>query len=69
MTNAEIIIDGLQKIDNDYDAESIAYYINCPSSEDCTYDGNDNTPCCDCKIKWLRSNWCKIKWLRGNWED
>lgn len=55
MTNAEAIIQSLQEIDDEEVAMSVADYINCPSSNDCTYDGKDSSPCCDCKIKWLRS--------------
>lgn len=55
MTNAEALSDGLQKI-YDYEvAVCVVDYINCPSSDDCTYDGRDNSPCDECKLKWLES--------------
>lgn len=58
MTNAEVLIQGLNEIYDDDIAESVADYISCPSSPDCTYDGGkDHTPCTVCKIKWLRDEW------------
>lgn len=56
MKNAEMIIQALQEVGDDDVAESVADYINCPSSTDCTYDGNDSSPCLECKIRWLRSD-------------
>lgn len=58
MTNAEALIQGLQEINDDEIAEQVADYINCPSSDDCTYNGGkDHTPCTACKVKWLRDAW------------
>lgn len=58
MTNAESLIQGLQEIDEYEIAEQVADYINCPSSDDCTYDGGkDHSPCISCKVKWLRDEW------------
>lgn len=57
MTNAEVIIQGLQEIKDNDVAECVADYISCPSSLDCKYDGKDSTPCSECKIKWLRNEW------------
>lgn len=58
MTTAEALANGLQEINEDYIAESVADYINCPSSSECAYDGSkDHTPCTACKVKWLRSEW------------
>lgn len=37
--------------------DTVADYINCPSVDECEYDGNDNSCCTDCKIKWLRGEW------------
>lgn len=56
MTNAEALITDLELIDDDANAEYVADYIACPSSEDCTYDGKDNSMCTRCKVKWLRSD-------------
>lgn len=56
MTNAEAIIKDLQNIDDYEIAIFVAEYIACPSSDDCTYDGRDSSPCVDCKIRWLRSD-------------
>lgn len=55
MTNSDALIISLAEIHEDHIAEGVAHYINCPSSEDCTYDGRDSTPCVECKVKWLRS--------------
>lgn len=55
-TNADMLIDALQNVDDDEIAESVASYINCPSSDDCGYQGgSDHSPCIVCKAKWLRS--------------
>lgn len=55
-TNADMLIDALQNVDDDEVAESVAPYINCPSSDDCGYQGgSDYSPCIACKTKWLRS--------------
>lgn len=55
-TNADMLIDALQNVDDDEIAESVASYINCPSSDDCGYQGgSDHSPCIACKTKWLRS--------------
>lgn len=55
-TNADMLIDALQNVDDDEVAESVASYINCPSSDDCDYQGgSDHSPCIVCKTKWLRS--------------
>ena len=55
-TNADMLISALQNVDNDEVAESVASYINCPSSDECGYQGgSDDSPCIACKIKWLRS--------------
>ena len=56
MTNAETIIVDLKNVDDYEIAIFVADYINCPSSDDCTYDGRDSSPCTDCKIRWLRSD-------------
>jgi len=56
VTNAEALIQGLQEVEDDEVVVFVADYINCPSSDDCKYDGKDNSPCCDCKVKWLRGN-------------
>ena len=57
MTNAEAIIQALKNIEDDEIAESVAEYINCPSCDDCTYQGGDNSMCTECKITWLRGKW------------
>lgn len=57
MTNAEVLIHDLQMIDNDEAVESVADYINCPSSDDCKFDGKDHTPCVACKVRWLKAKW------------
>lgn len=55
-TNADMLIDALQNVDDDEVAELVAPYINCPSSDDCGYQGgSDYSPCIACKTKWLRS--------------
>ena len=55
-TNADMLIDALQNIDDDEVAESVVSYIDCPSSDDCDYQGgSDHSPCIACKTKWLRS--------------
>jgi len=55
-TNADMLIDALQNVDDDEVAESVASYIDCPSSDDCGYQGgSDYSPCIACKTKWLRS--------------
>lgn len=55
-TNADMLIDALQNVDDDEVAESVTPYINCPSSDDCGYQGgSDHSPCITCKMKWLRS--------------
>ena len=55
-TNADMLISALQNVDDDEVAESVASYINCPSSDECSYQGgSDDSPCIACKIKWLRS--------------
>ena len=42
----------------DFEKQIIADYIDCPSSEDCKYDGgNDHSCCTECKIKYLESEW------------
>lgn len=58
MTNAEALIQGLQKIDEGDIAEQVSDYISCPSSSECGYNGSkDNSHCTPCKIKWLRAEW------------
>ena len=57
MTNAEVIANDLQKIDDDEVAEFVADYIACPSSDDCKFDGADSSPCTGCKTKWLQQEW------------
>lgn len=55
-TNADMLIDALQNVDDDEVAELVTSYINCPSSDDCGYQGgSDQLPCIACKMKWLRS--------------
>lgn len=55
-TNADMLIDALQNVDDDEIAELVSSYINCPSSDDCGYQGgSDHSPCIVCKAKWLRS--------------
>lgn len=55
-TNADMLIDALQNVDDDEVAELVTSYINCPSSDDCGYQGgSDQSPCIACKMKWLRS--------------
>lgn len=55
-TNADMLISALRNVDDDEIAESVASYINCPSSDECGYQGgSDDSPCIACKIKWLRS--------------
>lgn len=56
VTNAEAIIQGLQNIEEDEVAVSVANYIACPFSVNplCEYDGNVNSCCIDCKIEWLK---------------
>lgn len=58
MTNAEAIVQGLEAINDDDAAMSVADYIGCPSVYPCAYDGgNNHEPCIECKIKWLRDKW------------
>lgn len=55
-TNADMLIDALQNVDDDEVAESVASYIDCPNSDDCGYQGGgDQSPCIACKVRWLRS--------------
>lgn len=57
MTNAEVLAHDLSHAEEDEEFECLVDFIECPSSDDCEYDGSDRTPCRDCKIKWLRSEW------------
>lgn len=59
MTNAEAILEGLKDFDcqEAFIQETVAYYINCPSSYDCDYDDADGYSCVKCKVKWLLSEW------------
>ncbi len=58
VTNADAIIQGLQEINNDDVAVSVADFIACPYSVNpfCEYDGNDNSCCIDCKTEWLKKD-------------
>lgn len=59
LTNAEVLCAALKdfQLQEDVAQESVAAYIACPSSEECAYDGVDNTCCIACKVKWLLSRW------------
>lgn len=35
----------------------VADYITCPSEKNCPYDGEDDTCCNECKVKWLQKEW------------
>lgn len=58
MSNAEVIAKDLLTAIKEEDEElleCVAEYINCPSEDDCKYDGgSDHTPCIECKKKWLK---------------
>ena len=55
-TYADMLIVALQNVDDVEVAELVTSYINCPSSDDCGYQGgSDQSPCIACKMKWLRS--------------
>ncbi len=54
MTNAEVIAHDLRLIGKEENAMCVADYINCPSSPNCTYKGDDNSMCTECKIAWLQ---------------
>lgn len=41
----------------DFQQDAIADYIACPSSNDCKYDGWDNSVCTECKVRWLKNEW------------
>ena len=41
----------------DVEQECVAHYIECPSVDECDYDGIDETKCTACKIKWLKGEW------------
>ena len=41
----------------DFQKEYVAEYISCPSVDECKYDGEDNSCCIECKMKWLESEW------------
>jgi len=58
-TNAAMLGDSLVRFDElEYETrELVAEYIECPSSPDCTYDGKDESPCVECKVKWLGEKW------------
>jgi len=57
MKNYEMLSNDLKNFDEleDDAKESVADYIACPSCDGCRYDGEDNSCCVDCKIKWLES--------------
>jgi hypothetical protein len=55
----EVFKHDLQHFDSleDFQKENVADYFNCPSPADCHYDGEDNSCCTECKVKWLESEW------------
>ena len=59
MKNFEVLKHDLEHFEylEDFQQESLADYIACPSSDDCKYDGWDNSVCTECKVKWLNSEW------------
>ena len=59
LENWEVIKHDLDHFDflEDFQQEALADYFACPSSDDCKYDGVDNSVCTECKVKWLKSNW------------
>ena len=60
-TNAQVLAQGLGEFDGlDYEVqETIADYIECPSSNDCEWDGKAEHSyiCTECKIRWLNQEW------------
>lgn len=60
-TNAQVLAQGLGEFDClDYEVqETIANYIDCPGSDDCTIPGKIeyNYICTECKIRWLNQEW------------
>jgi hypothetical protein len=59
MKNFEVLKHDLEHFEylEDFQQESLADYIACPSSDDCKYDGWDNSVCTECKVKWLNDEW------------
>lgn len=61
MTNAEVIAEGLKDFAalEDCVQEIIADYIDCPSVENCAWDGESKHKdvCTECKVKWLMQEW------------
>lgn len=55
----EVIKHDLERFNKleDLQQEILADYFACPSSDDCKYDGYDNSICAECKAKWLNSEW------------
>lgn len=59
LTNAQVLYESLKNfhLQEDFVQEGVADYIACPSSDDCEYDGVDNSCCAACKVRWLLSEW------------
>ena len=59
LKNWEVLREDLKNFDHleDFQQEQLADYIACPSSDDCQYDGVDNSCCTGCKVRWLNSKW------------
>lgn len=59
MKNFEVLKHDLENFEHleDFQQESLADYIACPSVDDCKYDGWDNSICTKCKVEWLNDEW------------
>lgn len=59
LKNWEVLKHDLERFEflEDFQQEDLADYIACPSSDDCGYDGIDNSCCAACKVRWLNSKW------------
>lgn len=59
LKNWEVISHDLKHFEHleDFQQEAVADYIACPSSNDCKYDGYDNSICTECKVRWLLCEW------------
>jgi len=55
MKNFKMLSEDLKNYDalDNCQKQCITDYISCPNSDDCQYDGKDNSCCVNCKIRWL----------------
>lgn len=51
------VLANAQRYIEDFSESGIEMYIDCPSASDCTYDGIDDSPCVECKLRWLEEEW------------